>query len=237
MKSIVYCLVAWLAVGLMAACSKNDNDELNMNTKVPINDTNVKTVYDGVWCVDEEVVDTARLEVSTDMKIRLPEDYLTSLCFSNPKEDALASAIAGKDDKPKNGSDSSTNEESTDIRPKGVPVMMRNLEQGYSDNGQYYSTYPSSNFTDEDRERTSGDSDRYESGNFSFYVTKDGVDYRIFLRSNELVTSIYRVDTGLWTIGINVKGLFIINLTTKEELFREIFPPITLYYNAKSRIN
>ena len=238
MKSIVYCLVAWLAVGLMAACSKNDDNEPNMDTIPPFNYTIVKTVYDGVWTVDQAVVDTARLEVWGDMKIRLPEDYLTDLYLSSPKEEGLASAIAGKDDKPKDSSGSSTNTVSTDIKPKGVPVTMRNLEQGYSDNGQYYSNYsPSSNDTDEGREKTSGGNSLYESGTFSFYVTKDGVDYRILLLSNDRPTSIYRMDTGLWTISIPINGFLVTNLETNEQSIHGIRPSITLYYNAKSRIN
>lgn len=232
-KSMVYSLVAWLVSGLVTACNKEDPDEVNQNN-APIQNTPV--FYDGVWSVGQQVVDTARLEVSTDMKIRLPEDYLASLCLLTTKGGELPTAIAGKGNIPENSWGSSTNVGSAGIKPNGMPVTLRNMEQGYSDNGQYYSVCsPSSGY--ESDERPSIGNSLYDSGTFSFYATKDGVDYRILLFSDERPTSIYRVDTGLWTISIPIDGFLITNLETMEQRRENLSIPITIYYNAKSSIS
>ena len=198
------------------------------------NDVQANSVYDGVWTVDQQVVDTARLEVSTDMKIRLPEDYLTKLCLSELRK------AAGFYDKNYEVETSHyrdygifTTIDPTTIKPNGVPVTMTNEEQGFSDKGQYYHSYPKS--TDE-ADMLNGTGFLNHLRALYFYATIGDTDYRIDLLSNNGAYTVYRVDTGLWTISIEIIGFLVTDLETNKQ-YKPVFGPITLYYNAKSRIN
>ena len=214
-RTFIHCLVVWFTVGLVASCSKEDADEdIEAHTKAIQNDY-VKTVFEGEWSVNTHVVDTARLETTNVLKLRLPEEFLVSRCFPH-NEDPSGYHY-----------DSASEEKAAyeKVEPKGVPVSMKMQVQGYSDNGQYNTYYAS-------LLGTAG----YKPEALFFYVTKDEIDYRIELLSDESVTSIYRADTGLWTIAIPIKGFLITNLETMEQRTQELFTPITIYYNAKSCI-
>ena len=91
------------ALMLFAACAPGGEDENpEMQTIDPYekggksekdgSDAVQLMIYDGEWTVNKQVVDTARLEVSDRLKLRLPEGYLGVCCFekeylssSNPK--------------------------------------------------------------------------------------------------------------------------------------------------------
>lgn len=77
MKTIglFFCLMA-----LLAACSVDDAENSAVYMKYDENFVQ-HAVYDGEWTVNKQVVDTARLEVNGVLKVRLPEDYLSRLCF------------------------------------------------------------------------------------------------------------------------------------------------------------
>lgn len=97
-----------LLFGLMAlltACSVGDAESVVKQNIVA--ESVQHALYDGEWTVNKQVVDTARLEVTEALKLRLPEDYLVTLCFPD-KSGASA---------PKS---------------KGQPVVIQYRNQGYS---------------------------------------------------------------------------------------------------------
>ena len=191
----------WAAGLLLTAACTNDSDMLGMEISLPNDYSRTRCVYDGEWTVNKQVVDTARLEVFYELKLRLPEDYLTRLCFPD-----------------KSGADSP--------QTKGTPMVVELLTQGYSKQMELYSFLTMM--------KDSGGKALYGSG--YFYVTIGDTDYRIDLLCSESSSSIFRLDTGLWTIAIPIRGFLIVNTMTNEEREQSLSQPVTIYYNAKQRI-
>lgn len=197
-------LVACMAtVLLLAACAKGGDDFVTeADPSLQYNSHSEATgVFDGEWTVNKQVVDTARLEVYDELKLRLPEDYLTRLCFPD-----------------KSGADSP--------QPKGIPMMVRPITQGYSQQMALYVFLTMM--------KDNGKKALYGSG--YFYVTIHDTDYRIDLLCSESSSNVFRLDTQLWTIAIPVSGFLIVNTATNEEQEQSLSAPVTIYYNAKQRI-
>ena len=191
----------WAAGLLLTAACTNDSDMVGMEISLSDDYSRTRCVYDGEWTVNKQVVDTARLEVFYELKLRLPEDYLTRLCFPD-----------------KSGADSP--------QTKGTPMVVELLTQGYSKQMELYSFLTMM--------KDSGGKALYGSG--YFYVTIGDTDYRIDLLCSESSSSIFRLDTGLWTIAIPIRGFLIVNTMTNEEREQSLSQPVTIYYNAKTRI-
>ena len=106
-------LTAWM----LTACTVDDAGEFS--AAPPEADmTAPYAVYDGEWTIDKEVVDTARLEVTNALKVRLPAIYLSASCF----EKEFVSSL-----KPFH------------IAYKGQPVVIPFKDQGYSSNATFNS--------------------------------------------------------------------------------------------------
>ena len=194
--------VLWAtALLLTAACT---NDSVMLSESLPRFNANSDApgIYDGEWTVNKQVVDTARLEIGSSLKLRLPEDYLTRLCFPD-----------------KSGAESP--------QPQGKSIVVYPSTQGYSEQMELY------NFCYAIFDQKNGK--RFYSIGY-YYATITDVDYRIDLLSNDYGNAIFRLDTGLWTIAIPIRGFFISNTITNEEREQPLSQPITIYYNAKTRI-
>lgn len=74
-----------------------------------------KSIYEGEWTVNKQVVDTARLVVAGTIQVRLPENYLLGLCYpgSNDKSSPVT------------------------VKPCNNAIKTGLLEQGYSEQSQY----------------------------------------------------------------------------------------------------
>lgn len=192
----------WAAGLLLTAACANDGDMMVSDMSPSYNYSNVTGVYDGEWTVNKQVVDTARLEIGSSLKLRLPEDYLTRLCFPD-----------------KSGAESP--------QPQGKSIVVYLSTQGYSEQMELY------NFCYAIFDQKNGK--RFYSIGY-YYATITDVDYRIDLLSNDYGNAIFRLDTGLWTIAIPIRGFFIANTITNEEREQPLSQPITIYYNAKTRI-
>jgi len=198
---------------LLTACSVEDADS---NAEYMYGNDSVvpQALYDGEWTVNKQVVDTARLEVNGVLKVRLPEDYLTRLCFGGISEDGspLTSGTSGK------------------TEPmavlKGQPAVIHFTDQGYSTTTSFANI---------------GVAESSLNGvvvfsHASFTIALNGVDYRVEMLSKEPGTAVYRNDTGLWTIAIPVGAFLVTNLNTQEESEHQLPSAVTIYYNAKKRI-
>jgi len=202
-------LLTLIAVILTGCAAGDANEEVNMK------DANINTanegygIYDGEWTVNKQVVDTARLVVTDKLSIRLPENYLTSLCFqSNQKDINSVTFINGA------------------VKPQGHPADIRFSVQGYSEVAQFSTFLPTM--------VNSGRETYYIPS--SFNVTINDRAYRVDLLSSENGNIIYRTDTGLWTIAISVNGFIVTSLETKEQFERQLPIVTTLYFNTKKRI-
>ena len=73
----------------LAGCS--DEDGYDYTAVMAQNDAAILPpgVFDGEWTVNRQVVDTARLTVGSSLLVRLPEAYLTELCFSGEAPEAI----------------------------------------------------------------------------------------------------------------------------------------------------
>ena len=113
MMKRTYLLMLWAAGLLLTAACTNDSDMLGMEISLPNDYSRTRCVYDGEWTVNKQVVDTARLEVFYELKLRLPEDYLTRLCFPD-----------------KSGAEKP--------QPKGTPMVVELLTSGYTQQMELY---------------------------------------------------------------------------------------------------
>ena len=195
----------------MAACA-NDSDMLCYEPPRFDAYSDAAGIYDGEWTVNKQVVDTARLEVSDELKLRLPEDYLTRLCFPD-NSGADSNATLGSD------------QESP--QPKGIPMVFKLLAQGYSEQMELYNfSYAMFNLNDGEQVYSIG----------YYYVTIAGVDYRIDLRGNDYGNAIFRLDTSLWTAGLSIKSFMVSEINKNVWREQSLSQPVTIYYNAKTRI-
>lgn len=104
-------LMALLVACMLTACSEG-NDESMADMQMNNAKADVQSaVFEGEWTIDKEVVDTARLEVSSVLKLRLPEEYLMWSCF---EKEMLSSIWPGH------------------FELKGLPVMLMLRSQGYT---------------------------------------------------------------------------------------------------------
>lgn len=194
--------VLWATALLLTAACTNDSVMLSEQLSRFDANSDAAGIYDGEWTVNKQVVDTARLEIGNSLKLRLPEDYLTRLCFPD-----------------KSGAESP--------QPQGKSIVVYPSTQGYSEQMELY------NFCYAIFDQKNGK--RFYSIGY-YYATITDVDYRIDLLSNDYGNAIFRLDTGLWTIAIPIRGFFISNTITNEEREQPLSQPITIYYNAKTRI-
>ena len=97
-------------------------------------------------------------------------------------------------------------------------------EQAFSEIGNYHIIIPADRF---------GESEYIIGG---FQVTKNRITKEVMLITNEMGNGIYRLDTGLWTISFTISSYYISNGATGESSLNPLPEPITLYYNAKKRI-
>ena len=201
MKRVYLFILGATALLLMAACA-NDSDMLCYEPPRFDAYSDAAGIYDGEWTVNKQVVDTARLEIGSSLKLRLPEDYLTRLCFPD-----------------KSGAESP--------QPQGKSIEVYLSTQGYSEQMELY------NFCYAIFDQKNGK--RFYSIGY-YYATITDVDYRIDLLSNDYGNAIFRLDTGLWTIAIPIRGFLIANTITNEEREQPLSQPVTIYYNAKQRI-
>lgn len=196
-------LTALLAWGFLTACSDFENDE---TAEVMYAASPQYAVYDGEWTMNKQVVDTARLEVTKVLKVRLPEKYLGTLCFGGEyADDNHALSIS---------------------EYKGQPISIPYRYEGYSTNA-VFSSIPS---TEKSYDGV------MLFNNVSFTVAIDGVDHRVDLLSGEPGNAVYRNDNDQWTIGITVTSFYVTNLETREGQVHTPNTPIVLYYNTKNRI-
>ena len=86
--------MAIMAAGmLMLSACKDADSGVYDDVRSPISEAesySKSESFTGVWTVDKQVVDTARLEVTEVLRVRLPEAYLTSLCFNSGTDKASA---------------------------------------------------------------------------------------------------------------------------------------------------
>lgn len=109
-------IASLLTAGMLTACTVDDAGEV---TAAPSEDIVAQNaIYEGEWTINKEVVDTARLEVTNSLKVRLPEIYLSASCF----EKEFVSSL-----KPFH------------IAYKGQPVVIPFKDQGYSSNATFNS--------------------------------------------------------------------------------------------------
>jgi len=87
--STILALTLTAAGCLLAGCS-NQND-YDYSPVMEQNDVAILPpgVFDGEWTVNRQVVDTARLTVGSNLQVRLPEAYLTELCFPGEVPEAI----------------------------------------------------------------------------------------------------------------------------------------------------
>lgn len=72
-------MAAMLTICMLTACSADDNEAYMSFAET--NNAMPTAIYEGEWTVNKQVVDTARMEVSNVLTLRLPEAYLATLCF------------------------------------------------------------------------------------------------------------------------------------------------------------
>lgn len=115
MMKRTYLFILWATALLLTAACANDSDMM-ADIKNLEERSGAEGIYDGEWTVNKQVVDTARMEVFDKLKLRLPEEYLTRLCFPD-----------------KSGADSP--------QSKGIPMEVKLLTQGYSEQMELYNFF------------------------------------------------------------------------------------------------
>ena len=208
--------MAILAAGmLMLSACKDADSGVYDDVRSPISEAesySKSESFTGEWTVDKQVVDTARLEVTEVLRVRLPEAYLVSLCFSGLTEEY--------------GTDKATLSTGTAIEPMGLPTMITVKDQGYT-NDAVFSDFMNT-------------AEKYDSTTLYrsayFVVNVNGDNYVVELLSTENGSAVYRGDTMGWTIAIPIDRFLITNVKTLEERVKRLDNPITLYYNTKERI-
>ena len=200
---------------VLTACSDGSDGELSdVRSNLSASPTWALASYNGEWTVNLQVVDTARLDVTDVLRVRLPETFLTHLCFS---QSAANYTYSEKID--------ANVEEASDIKALGVPTEIEIKDQGYTNEAvfSYFSAKASVN----------DGMTVYRSA--YFLVTVNGTIYLVELLSSDKGNAIRRSDTMGWTIAITVNGFCVTNTMNYEEKYISI-NPITLYYNTTERI-
>lgn len=109
-------IASLLMACMLTACTVNDAEGVkDLGSYL---DVQYYDVYEGEWTINKELVDTARLEVTDVLKIRLPEAYLGASCFEKEYVSSM---------KPFH------------IVYKGQPVVIPFKDQGYTNNATFNS--------------------------------------------------------------------------------------------------
>ena len=200
-------LMALLVACMLTACSNDYDDSMH---PIPIydgKDTIIGEVFEGEWTVDKAVVDTACLEVTHVLKVRLPEAYLTELCF----KEAIAhwNAMLYK------------------FTYTGQPVMFPIRNEGSTSNASFHDVTQS--------EKSYNDA-RYFINNYYDVLLNDAYHLRLVLLAKEPASAVYRNDNGLWTIALPVSRFLVTDFDNQTQGEYPLPAPVTLYYNAKKRI-
>lgn len=97
---------------MMVACSTDFGDSMlpQDDDKAAPKASSEQATYEGEWTCDKQVIDTARLEVTNVLRLRLPEEYLRNLCFPTQSSYTLM----------------------------GQPAELAHQQQGYTDWTQFY---------------------------------------------------------------------------------------------------
>ena len=198
-----------VAIGIltMTSCS-TDADDVYMDLRENFASF---SVYEGVWTVDREIVDSARLDVTDHhLILLLPVDYLTRLCF------------------PEDGEESQNNFSGYgNVTPHQELAHIAITGQGYTEKANY------NVFSPEIRDFA----DKALFCQASFVVEKEGTELLVSLLSNEQGTAIYQTDYDQWTIGIPISCFLITNNETQEQIMRQLPAPVTIYFNTQRRID
>ena len=207
--------LAILITAVLTACTTDDAEGFSeMEMAYPNFPT---TLYDGEWTVDHQKIDTARLEVSNVLKVRLPEQYLTR-CYLREHYDLFSEpwyyAVDGVSD-------------FSPFRYTHQPTSVSYQVQGYSESTKLYlaqtSTYTAAGKT------------FYVAGGYQFELNH--IHYSVNIISDTAPTIIHRLDTGLWTIAITIRDFHITNLNTGLQIILPQQSPLTIYYNATRRLH
>ncbi len=189
---------------LLSACSVDDGDSYDAMIENSFNQQ--YAVYNGEWTVNKEVIDTARLEVTSVLRVRLPEFYLGVCCFE--KEYSSSSMPVRI------------------IEYKGQPAIIPLNYVGYTTSATFNSLSPGEKNYD----------GRILFSNAAFYVAIDGVDHRVEVLSDEPGSAVYNYDNDLWTIGFTVTAFCVTNMATNEQEMHTPHTPQTFYYSTRQRI-
>jgi len=204
---------------MLTACSEGgDGDLADVRSSISASSALVLASYNGEWTVNFQVVDTARLDVSDVLRVRLPETFLAHLCFSQSAADYASSEKSGVNT---DGETTTT----SDVKPLGLPTKIEIKDQGYTNEAVF------SNFC---ADASVNDGTTVYKPAY-FLVTINGTKYLVELLSTEEGSAIQRLDNGGWTLAITVNGFCVTNTENFEEKFISI-PPFTLCYNTKERI-
>lgn len=203
-----------LTACLLTACSDGDDRLDKQSSAKDAADVVQSAVFEGEWTVNKQVVDTARLEVSNVLKVRLPVEYLLTLFCPAYVELSTQSKHY--------------------FEFEGQPVVIPYLSQGYTNDATFNHLVPTSKDGSDGRDSANGMTSLVTNAYFT--VAIDGVAYRIDLLSEQAGTALYKNDTGLWTIGIPISYFYVTNTETNEGSLRQLPTPITIYYNSKKRI-
>lgn len=207
MKKLLPSLMVCMIV-MMVGCSVNDeNVFVDLGNRLDDSDMNSGAVYDGEWTVNRQVVDTALL--------RVREKGYLEMCVRLPEHYLLGLCSP-------NGEWDATAE---DVKPAGVPSQITAYVQGYSEQTQYMS-FVSAN-------QKNGSQLLFSTCSMVAFV--NGSRCLVTLLSRENASAILQ-GTGLWTLAIPVDCIVVTDETTGQETMRELPTTVTLYYNAKRRM-
>ena len=214
-RTIWFVTIMAISALMVTACSDGSDGELSdVRSNLSASPTWALASYNGEWTVNQQVVDTARLDVTDVLSVRLPETFLTHLCFSQSDAGNALSYYSETD-----------GVKASEIKPLGLPTAIEIKDQGYTNEAVF--SYFSAKALVNDGMTV------YRSA--YFLVTINGTKYHVELLSSDKGSAIRRSDTMGWTIAITVNGFCI----TNTENFKEQYispPPITLYYNTTERI-
>jgi hypothetical protein len=199
---------------LTVACSRDYDDDIsNINIQLYDNSLMANGIYEGVWTVDREMVDTAQMVVRDNtVQVRLPEQHLLFMFFSDVHPEML--------------SGESLKWVNVDYRLHHKPTTIQLLNQGYSETSQYMMTGAT---TVQDKNL------QLFSNTCSFEVTIENTPYLISLLSKENAMAVLQKYTWQWTLGIPVDRFQVKNLATGESTIEQVSSTV-LYYNTKRRI-
>ncbi len=215
-----------VSVLIMGACSDGDSRDIaDVRNSFQATDTThlFDGVYNGVWTIGQQVVDTAQLViVGNVLKVRLPEDRLTEFWLpksdQSPKIAAFFPPLSDEWD----GTATELPEVVSLNRPAELPIS----SIGYTDTALYANI--------EGEMANVGEAMYYAGA--SYVTIVDGVTYFVELLSDEAGRTVYKMDTMGWTLAYQVTGFRITDVKTMAWSVKHLEHPFALYYNTKERI-